>query len=453
MSRASWPYLAATVAVVALAGNLPARAAIYGTDDRLQLYEETDDDWRTLGEQSIVMKLRAGWGICDGATVSPTTTLGEYQNLCEGEAYIDDPVLASCSATLVDSDLIVIARHCVLEDDACATASFVPGPRRASADELVMPGPEDIYACRRVVAELDGVDIAFVQLDRPVDGMTPATLGPTPELDAPLGVLGFPTGTPMKVARACNVRGMNNAGLVQHDCDTFMGNSGSGVFDAERRLWGVHVNGPGGDYDDQGDCKIAKLYTQDGQLPGIPSAPQFGAAAQISDVLPVLCESGWPTPLCGTEAACGDGTCSGTETASTCAEDCTAAVCGDGVCEVLTELECAEDCAHLVEVCGGGETTGGEGESSGGSADDTGTGGGSTDGGTADGGGSTTSAAGDTSTGTAAGESSGGAGADGGSADGGGCSCTASPDGGAAAAPMLVLVGLAARRRRRSGAR
>lgn len=448
MSRASWPYLAATVAVVALTGELPARAAIYGTDDRVQLYEESDEEWRTLGEQSIVMKLRAGWGICDGATVWPTTTLGERENLCEGEAFIDDPVLASCSATLVDSDLVVIARHCVLEEDECATASFVPGPRWASADELVMPGPEDIYACRRIVAQLDGVDIAFVQLDRPVEGMTPATLGPTPELDAPLGVIGFPTGTPMKVARACNVRGMNNAGLVQHDCDTFMGNSGSGVFDAERRLWGVHVNGPGGDYDDEGECSVAKLYTQDGQLPGIPSAPQFGAAAQISEVLPVLCESGWPTPLCGTEAACGDGTCSGTETASTCADDCSAAVCGDDVCEVLTELECAEDCGHLVEACGGGDTTGGEGESSGGD-DDTGNEAGTTDAGTGDGTTTTAATTGDTSASTDDGSTSGGAGADGGTTDGGGCGCAASDDGGPATASMFALVALAARRRRR----
>ncbi|MBK6921063.1 MAG: trypsin-like peptidase domain-containing protein [Deltaproteobacteria bacterium] len=435
MPRSPSQVLASVAGFAACMGTAPVQAAIYGVDDRVQVYDETDEAWRSLAEQSIVLKLRAGWGICDGAAVSPTTTLGERQNLCEGEAFIDDPVLASCSATLVDDDLIVIARHCVLEDDACATSSFAPGLRYTAPGELFMPGPDDIYGCRRVVAELQGVDIAFVQLDRPVVGMVPAVLGPTPaEIGAPLGVIGFPTGVPMKIARSCNVVDFNNQGLVRHDCDTFLGNSGSGVFDGDGLLWGVHVQGPGGDYEDTGDCSIAKLYTQDGHIPGIDSAPQLGAAAQISDVLPTLCDGGWPTPLCGTTASCGDGVCSGTETAASCDADCSAPQCGDGICEVSLELDCVEDCGHVTEICEAGGSTGG-------STGDDGSGSGTTDAADTSGGtegiGTTTGDVEATSSGAA--DSSGGAPADDGSDDGGGCSCrSGAPTGGAAWALLLL---------------
>ncbi|MBC8067786.1 MAG: trypsin-like peptidase domain-containing protein, partial [Deltaproteobacteria bacterium] len=352
---------AVAVLVYAFAGSRPASAGVYGIDDRHHVYLEDDPRWHDLAARSVIAELRSGWALCDGITIAPTQTLGEYADLCPGEAFEDDPVVTSCSATLIDDDLIVTAHHCI-EDGGCATAAFAPGLRFSAKNELAIPGPDDIYTCRRVVAQTDGVDIAIVQLDRPVAGdYVPATLGPTPDEEgAELGVIGFPTYTPMKIARECTVRGLH-AGLVRHDCDTFHGNSGSGVFDGDGGLFGVHILVTG-DYDMVGDCYVTKVYTQDGHIPGIPSAPQFGAAARIDDLLPVLCESGWPTPLCGTKASCGDGTCSGTETAASCDSDCGPPVCGDAICEVTVELACDEDCGHLTAACPGGESSGGDTE-------------------------------------------------------------------------------------------
>lgn len=348
---------AALVLVLAFAGVRPASAGVYGIDDRHHVYLEEDPLWHDLAARSVIAELRSGWALCDGTTIAPTQTLGEFAELCPGEAFEHDPVVTSCSATLIDDDLIVTAHHCI-DDDGCATAAFAPGLLFSAEDELASPGQGDIYTCRRVVAETEGVDIAIVQLDRPVAGdYVPATLGPTPDEGAEIGVIGFPTYTPMKIARGCTVRDLH-AGLVRHDCDTFHGNSGSGVFDGDGALFGVHVLVVG-DYDKQGDCYVTKVYTQDGLIPGVPSAPQFGAAARIDEILPVLCESGWPTPLCGTEASCGDGTCSGGETAVSCDSDCEPPVCGDGICEVSVELACEQDCGHLTAGCpGGGDTDG-----------------------------------------------------------------------------------------------
>lgn len=428
---------------IALAISQPAVASVYGVDTRRHVYDEDDPLWHDLAAGSVIAKLRAGWSVCDGEVVRPTETLAEYAELCDGEAFADDPVLASCSATLVDTDLVVTARHCVLEEDDCATSVFAPGLAFSRPGVLPTPGLDDLYTCRRVVAQVDGLDIAIVQLDRPVAGdYLPATLGPVPTTEgAAVGAIGFPTGTPMKVARECSVRGFN-AMLVRHDCDTFHGNSGSGVFDELGALWGVHVGGAG-DYDMQGDCFVTKVYTADGMVPGIPSAPQFGSAAIIEPLLPVLCDSGWPTPLCDLEASCGDGVCSGSETHERCTDDCAAPACGDGVCEVLAELDCDEDCSHLTVACGDGGSSSSEGDpSSDGSGDgslttDVSTGESTTTGAGSDGDASTSSSSG--------GDDETGAG--GATAPGEGCACTVTPRSrGPWAFAMLLLL---LRRRRR----
>jgi len=65
---------------------------------------------------------------------------------------------------------------------------------------------------------------------------------------------------------------------------------------------------------------------------------------------------------CGACASCGDGTCNGTETCSTCASDCGAcASCGDGTCNGSeTCSTCASDCGACSAcgdgVCGSGES-------------------------------------------------------------------------------------------------
>ena len=62
-----------------------------------------------------------------------------------------------------------------------------------------------------------------------------------------------------------------------------------------------------------------------------------------------MCDTGWPSPLCGKASLCGDGFCNGDETFSNCGDDCADQVCGDGTCEVLTERGCEEDCFRLCE--------------------------------------------------------------------------------------------------------
>lgn len=370
------PWLTAGLVVTGgLLAPAPAGAVVYGVDDRVEVHEHPSESWRQLAQTSILAMGRSSWMICgdEPELIIPEVTLGEHRELCEGQPFEDQPVLGRCSATLVDRDLVVTAHHCIHDGDTgeseCPTTVFSPGAYYAEDGTLVAPSADQIYGCRQIVAEAPDVDISIIQLDRPMEEpYAPATISAVPvALDDPLGVIGFPDSIPMKITDQCSVLSRTPS-LALNNCDTFRGNSGSGMFLAETLEMVAVVRGGPGDYRQEGDCRIVNTLTEDGHIRGIPSAPQLASATPIELVIPALCDSDWPTPICGLAAACGDGWCTGDETASSCAEDCSEPQCGDGVCEVLAELDCEEDCGHLTVECpvdepgatGGSEGSGGE---------------------------------------------------------------------------------------------
>lgn len=65
----------------------------------------------------------------------------------------------------------------------------------------------------------------------------------------------------------------------------------------------------------------------------------------VATSVTALCGSGWPSSrLCDSSASCGDGVCSGKESAEDCDSDCDPPSCGDGLCELSERSSCAEDC-------------------------------------------------------------------------------------------------------------
>jgi hypothetical protein len=331
-------------------GELGARRepAIYGEDDRRDVYEHPDEAWRTLAMQSIVAMMRVeNWTLCDGE-LGPTRaeTLAERHMLCADERFADQPVVSRCSGTLVDDDLVLTASHC-MEDDACPTTLFAMGLYVESGGALNAITSDDVYACRRVLAR-PTEDVLIVELDRPVTGpYEPAAIATEPlEVGDAMAMVGFPSYGPMKIASGCEVkRFVDNT--FDTSCDGFRGNSGSGLFTARQEVAGVFVLGTG-DFVPDGDCRRPQRYTDEGRPKGFPTAgPLWNRATYPTPALDLVCEMGWPARWCTELAArCGDGFCSGAETLASCAADCRAAICGDGVCELATERECA-DCMHL----------------------------------------------------------------------------------------------------------
>jgi hypothetical protein len=341
------------IVVTALALAHPARAAIYGDDDRVEAVAATEPIRTRALAGAVAIVHAAAIDACDPAALRwSAPTLGEFAMLCPDEPFVDQPVIAGCSGMAIAPELVLTAKHCVADLAACRDRRFVFGLAYDEDGALPAIPIDDVYACRAVFPAADGVDLAIVQLDRPrlVDG-TVAPIAPRAVIGDPLFVPGFPTGIPMKVAPACEILDHFVAGDTYFmNCDLMAGNSGSAVLDATGAVLGAYVIGAG-DYHPRapGECKVRFVLGQDGSLPTTP-VPQLGGYEPAEHAIAALCATGYASPLCGRAAACGDAACTDGETPATCA-DCARAACGDGVCDRGEEHVCIDCGAAGIGAC------------------------------------------------------------------------------------------------------
>lgn len=241
--------------------------AIYGSDDR--------KDWYQISPAERVQPLaRASVALFDAAKLDApvngmvrlkTKPFGELKRLCTTPKakFTEQPSGAFCSGTLVRSDLVLTAGHCVPEVSGngalppnIAGVRFVFGylMRRAAADASAVP-ESNVFSGKEVVGGEDGDssdvnrhDWALVRLDRPVPSSVAEPVTNWENASVSKGervfVMGFPAGLPLKYAPNARVRDASNAAWFIANLDTFGGNSGSGVYDqASKRLIGILVEG------------------------------------------------------------------------------------------------------------------------------------------------------------------------------------------------------------------
>lgn len=162
-------------------------------------------------------------------------------SFCENERFVDQPNPSMCSGFLIAPDLVVTAGHCAEVPGFCSEYRWVfgfqvnPETKKAGVDIK----EENIYKCKKVVSSLLsmplGLDYAIVQLDRKVKDREPLEIRNDSQIEnnAPLVVIGSPSGLPLKVAAGGNVRNNQHPYYFNANLDTFQGNSGSAVFNAE----------------------------------------------------------------------------------------------------------------------------------------------------------------------------------------------------------------------------
>ncbi len=286
---------------------------IFGADDRVELYEVNDEALREAVTHAVPAMIRASRVNVDpdtGAVTFDTVPLGPSRDLCDGEAHFDQPTAPSCSATLIDDDLVLTAGHCV-DGWACSEQRFVFGWFYDSAGMLHARRESDVYSCAEVVVTeyTRANDYAIVRLDRPPPG-PPMAVRMTPvEVNEPVSLAGYPFGLPMKVVEGGVVTASASRSRFYARLDAHPGNSGSGVYDSELRVLGDLTNGPVEALVVDGDCNRLRVIGEEDWRTEL-----------ISSVIPAieaLCASGATSErLCGT---CGDGTCSPAEV---CAADC-----------------------------------------------------------------------------------------------------------------------------------
>jgi len=313
------------VALVLVAGvALPGASAedgdkvFYGTDDRIDLFEETD-------------ATRIGWArsTCGLVNVSQLTELpngrvelettpyevGGFE-ACDDEPFGDQPTAAFCTGFMVGQDLIATAGHCLLDEVDLATTAFVFGFEMENAGTAVTEFSADqVYFGVQIVDRALGgaLDHAIIRVDRPITAPGAEILPIRREGDIaigdPVGTIGYPTGLPTKLSFGDNteVTEENNAAFFSSNLDAAGGNSGSPVFGTEDGLVeGILVRGPAAQFVLQPEgCFNVTSFPDQGALVYVDSSkfapfaefiPENGLSEQGFDfrATPALSDEGDP---------------------------------------------------------------------------------------------------------------------------------------------------------------
>lgn len=216
---------------------------------------------------------------------------------CETERFIDQPNAGMCSGFLIAPDLLVTAGHCVTSYNFCKTYSWVFEFEvdKTTGKAGVDVSEDNIYGCKKVVSNtlnnFLNLDYAVIQLDRFVKGREPLDIRQegTIELKTPLTVIGSPSGLPLKVTTGGAVRKNTHPNFFAGNLDTYQGNSGSAVFNANTGvIEGILVRGendfvPNAD----GSCIETNKCTNEGcrgeDVSRIHSIPEIAVMKALSD--------------------------------------------------------------------------------------------------------------------------------------------------------------------------
>lgn len=243
---------------------------IYGVDDRKDYFEfKTNSQVVRLSTSvAALFEKRTVVDNGDGTSSLITEPLGQSQNLCPQERFFKQPVGAFCSGFLVASDVVATAGHCANAGNV-GTIQFVFGFRMENVDTAVTRIPNsDIYSGRTLLGRVQqdaGPDWALVQLDRPVENRPVLRLRRSGRIaeNAPVAVIGHPSGLPIKYADGATVRDNTPSGFFVANLDTYGGNSGSPVFASDGTVEGILVRGEA-DYISNGSCNVSKICPSTG---------------------------------------------------------------------------------------------------------------------------------------------------------------------------------------------
>ncbi len=232
---------------VAFAGPL----VVYGEDNRHEVYEASDIN-QLLAKSTAAMI--AVTDISAVASIPGSLNLNQHTltdwlhdggnegvNFCDGTRYVDQINPAICSGFLIAPDLIVTAGHCVAIENMCDQFKWVFDYNVNKDTKLAGMDirEENVYKCKKVVSNalstLLGLDYGVIQLDRAVTGRVPLEINNGKKVSdtQSLVLIGNPSGLPTKVADGANVRNNSYSTYFSANTDSFSGNSGSAVFNAD----------------------------------------------------------------------------------------------------------------------------------------------------------------------------------------------------------------------------
>ncbi|MBO9666143.1 MAG: trypsin-like peptidase domain-containing protein [Bdellovibrio sp.] len=193
-------------------------------------------------------------------------TVADFFNTCPDYKYSKTKNPASCSGTLIAPNLVLTAGHCMnTTKDSCADTAFVFGFEEGTTE---FPSA-NVYNCKRKYAESffeknTHNDYTIVELDRPVEGVTPISLNSTSlAVGQSLYTIGYSMGTPKKYAEG-TVRAFDQDSVIT-TLDEYFVNSGGPIYDkTTHELVGI-VNGGEDDFEmnQEKGCYEPKVCKED----------------------------------------------------------------------------------------------------------------------------------------------------------------------------------------------
>lgn len=249
---------------------------IYGPkDDRFNLGDATAADSKDIdpallakletAADSVVALFKADQVSGGNLTLYPyKEKLHNKYQLCPGVRFREEKTGSFCSGSLIAPNLVLTAGHCVLNQDECDATKIVFGweIRQKGGQTPETVKESDVYSCKKVLRafyldvmppdakDKDKLDYSVIVLDKDVTDRKPLTLNRKGNLKAgtKLAVIGHPAGLATKITPAGKVRSTASKIFFTTDLDTFVGNSGSPVFNINTmQVEGALVRG-GTDY-------------------------------------------------------------------------------------------------------------------------------------------------------------------------------------------------------------
>lgn len=245
-------------------------AAIYGTDDRLNILEvpQFQSIARSVAiaiPNNFLSKHENGsWEVLDVEHLGMSTQV----YACMSERFATEPIIGNCTGFLVGPRTLLTAGHCVLpkgivDNDEnhpfCKAFTWVFDfnvKEGGKTQESNFPA-KNVYGCKKIIraenTEADGDfgnDFAIIELDRDVD----ASIGlqklssQAPIKGASAFAIGHPSGLPAKYSGTSSILKTNHKHYFEINLDSQAGNSGSPVFNLKQEVIGILVSGHNIDY-------------------------------------------------------------------------------------------------------------------------------------------------------------------------------------------------------------
>ena len=244
---------------------------IYGTDDRMDIFESSDSLMKELSLSTAAQIYNSDITEKDGIFSINEETL-EQNGICKSERFSNQPATANCSGFLIAPDVLVTAGHCAFSIEDCSQHKWVfDYANREGIVKKFSFSKDQVFTCTKIIDRQKdsstGVDYAVVKLDRKVLGRTPLKFRKEGKIsdDAVLTVIGHPSGTPTKISPVGDMRDNKNEKFFVMSSDTFSGNSGSAVIDNTSGLVeGILVRGDTDYTRSEDGCSVSVINDQNG---------------------------------------------------------------------------------------------------------------------------------------------------------------------------------------------